>query len=380
MADIYILTHEFRPFLGGAGIVCERIALTLSRMGQSVEVWAPTYSSEIARHASLEYSVRSISSLKGTRNLSCLIAIARTIIKHRAELKNATLYLGEPGPIAAFFYLGLFSGRWARRQVATLHGSEIERYHKSPLSRWFFKRFIRQMDALHVLSTFNENKLLRLFPDCQGRLIRGFGMHVKGEQLPEFHKETPESDQVRLLCVGRIHPRKGQLPLLEAVKELPSQLQENLEVYFVGQWIKDAYHQQVEALADKLQAKVTFTGGVSDEELENHYQQADIFALTSMPYRNSVEGLGLVYLEAARYALPILAHDIGGVTDVVKNGENGFVCNSNNRDTLTQSLKKLILDAGLRCTLGQNARQRVAACSWESTVKSIFQIHDTHLD
>ncbi len=58
-----------------------------------------------------------------------------------------------------------------------------------------------------------------------------------------------------------------------------------------------------------------------DDRLGEIYAQADIFAMTSMPHRLSVEGFGLVYLEAGAHGLPVVAHAIGGVPEAVLDGQ-----------------------------------------------------------
>mgnify|MGYP003350277809 CR=1 FL=1 len=62
---------------------------------------------------------------------------------------------------------------------------------------------------------------------------------------------------------------------------------------------------------------IRFLGDVPDEELSRIYDRADIFAMTSINHGDSIEGFGLVYLEAAAHGLPIVAHDVGGVRDAV---------------------------------------------------------------
>jgi len=320
MAAIYILTHEFRPVHGGAGAVCEKLAITLARLGHEVEVWGPEYLSELKGESGLEFRLRPVRGVKGTRNLGCLWAMAKELWRHRSQLRDATLYFGEPGPIAVFFFLSLLPVKWGQCRVATLHGSEIERYHRHFWNRRRFRRFLKHMDRVHVLSSFNEQKLTQLFPESQSKLVRGFGMHVPGESLPPVPVRDDHARPIRVLSVGRIHPRKGQLELLEAAMALPETLQRQIELRFAGQFIKGTYLKKLKRLAEFAVFDVHFLGGISDETLRLEYEKAQVFALTSIPYQASIEGLGLVYLEASRFALPILAHWTGGVGDVVVDG------------------------------------------------------------
>lgn len=374
MSEIHILTHEFRPKRGGAGVVCEKIAHTLSLTGHNVTVWAPEYVST-EKGELPDFEIRAIAGLRGTRNLGCLLATAKEILRNRNGLENATMYLGDPGPIAVFFYLTLFYRPFWKRLIITLHGSEIERYRKNPVSSWLFKRLLRRVETVHVLSTYNRDKLLNWIPCIKDKLKMGYGMMVPQENLPVLRSaaERDDGSRIRLLCVGRIHPRKGQLPLLKAVSQLSIDLQQQLEVCFAGQLVKGWYFDKLKKAAKSCRAEINFLGGLSDEVLAQAYGQADIFALTSMPYRASVEGLGLVYLEASRYALPIIAHDIGGVCDVVVNGENGYLIDWKDQKALIDRLGILIANPAICKQLGEVGRSKVENCSWESVTRQLFE-------
>ena len=374
MADFHLFTHEFRPKRGGAGVVCEQIAETLTGMGKEVTVWVPGYvgQDDAVRP---KYDLRVLRRLKGTRNLGCLLITAREVVASRKTLRNTTVYLAEPGPVAVFMWLTLFYRRFWKRLVITLHGSELLRYRKD---RWFgtplFRRLAAKADVIHVLSTYNENELLEWLPELKPKVVRGYGMSMPGEALPALQNRGTQVDRVRILCVGRIHPRKGQLELLQAVATLPTDLRSRVEVVFVGQLVKDAYHKTVMEVAETCGATVKCLGGISDEALQKCYREADVFALTSVPYGSSVEGLGLVYLEAARHGLPLLAHRIGGVSDVVLDEVNGLVADPADPTSLTRQLARLVSDGELRHRLGLEARRLVEACSWEPVVRRMFKM------
>ena len=91
-----------------------------------------------------------------------------------------------------------------------------------------------------------------------------------------------------------------------------------------------------------------------------------------MPYGNSIEGLGLVYLEAARHGLPILANRIGGVGDVVIHGKNGYLADPDDVEGLTRHLDILIRNPLIRKQLGDEAYQMVKDKTWEKVVAQLF--------
>lgn len=373
MADIHMLTHEFRPKRGGAGVVCEKIAETLTSLGKDVTVWVPGYVAE-ARDYTPKYDLRILRRLKGTRDLFCIFITAREVIASRKTLRLADVYLAEPGPVEVFMLITPWFRKFWKRLVITLHGSEIVRYRRSGWWGPLFKRLCTRADLIHVLSQHNEQELLDWLPHLKPKMCRGFGMSVPHQELPEIpNREQPkETHKVNLLCVGRVHPRKGQLQLIRAISRLSPEIQSTISLRFVGQFVKGKYYKECLDNSHSLKSDIEFSGGLPDDALAAAYRGADIFALTSMPYGMSVEGLGLVYLEAASFGLPIIANRIGGVSEVVFHGENGYLSDPEDLDGLSRNIERLIKNPEIRRDFGLAGREMVESITWESVVRQMF--------
>jgi phosphatidylinositol alpha-1,6-mannosyltransferase len=134
----------------------------------------------------------------------------------------------------------------------------------------------------------------------------------------------PRQDRLVVLTVGRLHPRKGQLETLEALQALAPRFRQKIEYWIVGGHSKSNYEHTLRERAAGSDLKVRFFGELPDDELDRVYDRADIFAMTSIDYRHSIEGFGLVYLEAAAHGLPVVAHTIGGVAEAVVDGVTGL--------------------------------------------------------
>ena len=80
-------------------------------------------------------------------------------------------------------------------------------------------------------------------------------------------------------------------------------------------------------------------GEVDDSDLPALYSKADAFVMTSVPYRRSVEGFGLVYLEAAERGIPSIGHKIGGVDEAVADGVSELLCRTYEVAALTEALE-----------------------------------------
>ena len=85
--------------------------------------------------------------------------------------------------------------------------------------------------------------------------------------------------------------------------------------------VDTSYQSKLETYANTHGLNVKFLGEIPETELAALYFSADVFIMTSVHYRNSIEGFGLVYLEAAAHELPIIAHKIGGVSRLCRRGK-----------------------------------------------------------
>lgn len=286
--------------------------------------------------------------------------------------ENRILYLGDSGAVlAAMFSRSLVHSTLPL--VITLHGSEIPLFGHGPVKRLLFGKLLGRASRIHLLSQANADLLHSYFPAITTRVtITG------GAPTIHFPEEGPDrnlgdgSHPLKILTVGRIHPRKGQMELAEALVGLPPEIRRKIEWRVVGPQVDPAYAEKTRTVVLQNQVRCHFTGEASSAELVREYQNADIFAMTSMPLAKSIEGLGLVYLDAAAAGLPIIAHDLGGVPEVVLHGKTGYLVPPGQRTDLVASLKKLIQDPELRNKLGQSGKAYATNLDWKTITRNIF--------
>lgn len=167
---------------------------------------------------------------------------------------------------------------------------------------------------------------------------------------------------------------------MEALMALPLALRKRMSFWIVGSGNKHGYENQLKRMAKEADFGVTFFGDVSNEELEDLYARAHIFSMTSVNFRKSVEGFGLVYLEAAAHGLPIVAHRIGGVAEAVSHGENGILVEPGRIHELTNAFSALIEDAELRQEMGQNGIRWAQRNCWLKSAELLFNRWDIKID
>jgi glycosyltransferase involved in cell wall biosynthesis len=367
---VFLVTHEFYPRHGGIATFAEQIARAAAGLGYNLEVWAQAASPNQVEKP-WPFRLRRLP-LKGTHGIGCQIRLMRELIIHRRRLRYATVYLPEPGPMLAMMLLQFVPGFRPKRLVLTFHGSEILKFHGNPIQRWMTRSLIRRADRISVLTVFTHNLLCEHFPEAAGKTFLTPGA-LRTDFAIEPAPRKPKLDNgIAILTVGRLHPRKGQLFIIEALQALPEAQRERIEYWLVGSASKENYEERLRHAASRSGLVVRFFGQVSDAKLARLYRQADIFAMTSIDHRHSIEGFGLVYLEAAAHGLPVVAHAVGGVPEAVVDSVTGLLVPPADQPALTAAFARLIADAGLRRKLGTAGREWSHRNSWARSADLLF--------
>jgi glycosyltransferase involved in cell wall biosynthesis len=366
---IYFITHEFFPHRGGIATFTEEIARATTSLGFDIEVWAQESRSDAERQWS--FPVKRMP-LKGTHDLGCQLRLARHMIRHRRELRRATVYIPEPGPMLTMMMLQWAHAFRPKRLLLTFHGSEILKFANSPTIRPLARRLIQSAEKVSTLTNYTQQLLLSKFPEAEGKTILTPGALRSDFEIASAHHRKENADKKIVLTVGRLHPRKGQDIVLEALMALPSHLRDRTEYWIVGVGKKNGYESRLRAKAETSGVKVRFFGDVTNRDLGRIYDQADIFAMTSVDHEMSVEGFGLVYLEAAAHGLPVVAHRIGGVPEAVVDNHNGILVPPFQVPSLTSALSRLITNPSLCRTFGDNGREWARRNCWMKSAEMLF--------
>ncbi len=366
---LFLITHEFYPKRGGIATFAEEIAKASVGLGFDVEVWAQ--SAPPSREKRWPFRLRRLP-LAGTHDLRCQIKLATQLIAERRRLRYATVYLPEPGPMLAMMLMQRVPGFRPKQLILTFHGSEILKFHRNPVTRRLTHQLITRANRISTLTHYTHNLLIDRFPAAKGKTFLTPGaLRSDFVVVPDRPMHLP-ADKLIVLTVGRLHPRKGQILTLQALQALAPRFRQRIEYWIVGEHSRHHYEQKLREAATNSDFKVRFFGELPDDELDRVYAHADIFAMTSIDYRQSVEGFGLVYLEAAAHGLPVVAHAIGGVSEAVVDGETGLCVPPNHPAQLTAAFERLISDDALRQRLGDAGRAWAHRNTWKNSADVLF--------
>ncbi|HEX6237237.1 MAG TPA: glycosyltransferase family 4 protein [Acidimicrobiales bacterium] len=222
----------------------------------------------------------------------------------------------------------------------------------------------RLVDGFLVVSRYSAATLRS--PPSKTRVVYG------GADPSQF-RPGPLEQRAGVLFVGRVTPHKGVDRLLRA-------LPRDAELTIAGTAGHDRrrperdYPRHLRRLA--AGRCVRFLGPVVEEELPALHRTAAVFVLPSVDrtcYGRPVgisELLGLSVLEAMASATPVVASRVGGVPEVVDDGETGFLVEPGDVDALHDRIATVLADRGLARRLGDNARSAVTArFTWQACAR-----------
>jgi phosphatidylinositol alpha-1,6-mannosyltransferase len=249
------------------------------------------------------------------------------------------------------------------------HGAEVTLPGAFPGSRQALGRILRSADVRFAVSRYTADKVARI----SGRPATFVGA---GVEIDTFTPPDPGGvhDPPVVGCVSRFVPRKGQHRLLEAV----ARLDRPVRVLLVGKGRKEG---SLRAQAEKLGIDAMFAVDVPWGDLPGLYRSMDVFCMpTSSRWGGlEVEGLGLVFLEAAATGLPVLAGDSGGSPETVIPGETGYVVSS--VSDIVEGLEILLDDPVRAAEMGAAGRRFVEEeFTWERVIERFVDGFGPHLE
>ncbi len=174
-----------------------------------------------------------------------------------------------------------------------------------------------------------------------------------GRDLLEAPRRVPDpARDVRLLCVGRLSPEKGQVLLLQSVSRLVPEFP-GLRVAFAG--IGPLEHSlRRESTRLGIAERVEFLGYV--EDMPRLYGDHDLVVQSSF-----TEGLPNVMLETSYLGVPVVATDVGGTCEVIQHGETGWLVAPRSLEALTAGIRRYLAEPEAFARMAAAGRTRIEA-------------------
>lgn len=180
------------------------------------------------------------------------------------------------------------------------------------------------------------------------------------------------SDSVLFVGVGRLIECKGFEYLIDAAARVPG-----IRVAIVGD---GDLRRVLESRARALDAPVTFVGALPQEMTARSLAAADGVVVPSVVERSGrIDGFPMTVLEGLASGRPLIATRVGGVPELVKDGDNGLLVAQRDSGELASALDRLRVDAEERRRLGAHGRESVAGYTWDQSAAAIEEMYERAL-
>lgn len=353
---LLLLNYEFPPMGGGASNATFNIALELVKLGHSVDVLTSRFGDQpseeilqgirVYRVTSWRHSIHNCG-LRGAFSyvFFAFFRLRGLLKKNRYDLLH--YFFSLPTGLLSLYSHGIKNQPY----ILSLRGSDVPGYDTTTLKLRFLHgllkpitvRIWKKAEQVVTVSHGLREMALQTWP---GQPIRVIYNGIDTELFkPAPHYNESSNGHLRLLCVSRLIDRKGLDYLFQAVAEMNDP---RLRLDIVG---TGGSEQRLKAKIQDLglETQVHFWGYKTALEVAERYRQADIFILPSLS-----ESQGMVLLEAMSSGLPIIASHVGGIPEVVSDGENGILISPANVDAIVGAIRRLSNDSPLRSRISKN--------------------------
>ena len=373
------LTREYPPHIyGGAGVVVDQLTRALKqRMKVEVRCFGerePTDDVVVVRGYTPWERLKADKGgeprfAPALETLSIDLAMARDPVD--ADVAHAHTWYAD------------MAGLWIRMLhriplVVTLHSLEPLRPWKADqlgsgyvLSSWIEKTVVETADRVIAVSHKMRDDILAHFQADPARVVvihngidpDRFRRTEARDHLERLRVKTPY-----VLFVGRVTDQKGIFHLVEAAKHLPAGVQ---LVLFASAPDTPEIEERLRRTVATMSNVRWINEMVKHEVVVQLYSHAAVFCCPSV-----YEPFGIINLEAMACETPVVASAVGGILEVVVDGETGLLVPPGNPDALAAALTQLLNDPDTRQRMGQAGRRRVEAqFSWASVAERTERVY-----
>ncbi len=285
------------------------------------------------------------------------------LVRMKRLIKNLSPDILHSHYATGYGLWGAFSG--FHPHIITVWGSDILSFPSNFFRRIILRKILISSDRLTAAGKFLSQATEELIPEWKGKILNiPFGVVV-----PNAINRRPADETVRLIFMKAHEKIYGPDILLHALKIAHASMS-RIHLTMAG---KGSQTSELRVLMEKLglQKVVSFPGAISHDQVYSILAEHDIMV---MPSRQ--ESFGVAALEASAAGLPVIASKIGGIPEVVINGETGILVSPENPELLAGAITKLAENAAMREKLGNAGRKFVAeSYRWDDNIKQMTELY-----
>ena len=278
-------------------------------------------------------------------------------------------------PVSSFFsILFLKARRTEVKIIVETHGDFIETLSLEKnlvLPRLYKKLFyimgkysIGKSNIIRAVSSSTEQQVLDI--DSSKSVVR-FPAWIDFKDFQNIEPKPLSKDKFNILFIGSVTDRKKPHMIIEAIQRINDK---SYNLSIVGPAPNEKYFKELKDLIDKsdLQNQVSLIGPVDRESVKDYYSTSNLMILPSIS-----EGLARVIFESQVAMCPVLVTDAPGMSDIVIDGQTGYVFKSNNLDSLSLKIEYIKNNYEEASLVAKNAKGFILSNYSEDNFKFSFK-------
>lgn len=278
-------------------------------------------------------------------------------------------------PVSSFFSILFLKVRRAEvKIIVETHGDFIETLSLEKnlvLPRLYKKLFyimskysIGKSNIIRAVSSSTEQQVLDI--DSSKSVVR-FPAWIDFKDFQNIEPKPLSKDKFNILFIGSVTDRKKPHMIIEAIQRINDK---SYNLSIVGPAPNEKYFKEVKDLIDKsdLQNQVSLIGPVDRESVKDYYSTSNLMILPSIS-----EGLARVIFESQVAMCPVLVTDAPGMSDIVIDGQTGYVFESNNLDSLSLKIEYIKNNYDEASLVAKNAKGFILSNYSEDNFKFSFK-------
>jgi glycosyltransferase involved in cell wall biosynthesis len=249
---------------------------------------------------------------------------------------------------------------------------EIRDCYQLPQRQQAFAKVANHAQTLMAVSKPMEADMKALFPQAETATLHN-GIHLPPDQLKQ-NPRPPEIQAKQVILACALFAERKAIPLLiEAFAAIAPRYPEAILRIIGSGPQEELIKQTVQNLA--MGRQIQLIGKQPHERVLQEMAWADCFALVGYN-----EPFATVYLEAMAAGKPIICCSDGGITDVINNGEQGYIVPPGDRQATADRLEQILSQTHERQQMGVNARQLIEkSLTWQQQTQRLIQYFQTAL-
>ncbi|MCX6826413.1 MAG: glycosyltransferase [candidate division Zixibacteria bacterium] len=249
--------------------------------------------------------------------------------------------------------------------LISVWGSDIVEFPSNGLKRWGLRKILLSADYITATSEFLKQRTIRVAPEISSKI----GIIPFGVEIPLIPTSSP-SDKVRIIFL-KTHRRKYGPDILLKAMYIVSAQNSNIMLTMAGEGEMTEGLQRM-AREYQLEDSVKFVGFIDNAEVPKLLAEHDIMVMPSL-----AESFGVAALEASASGLPVIASNVGGIPEIVRDNITGILVPPSDAKSLAEAIVRLSHDVELRKRMGMAGREYVGGkYRWQENVRQMVQLYE----